>query len=111
ATRAWAQRAGYSIEELMSRPYVDFVHPDDRSATSNEAQSVSSTGQGTLMFENRYRRRDGSYRWLSWNSAPILEQGLVYCVARDVTEQKAAAEELHAARAAAEAASRGHSDL
>ena len=87
---AWEETLGYSIEELMSRPYVDFVHPDDRKATNSEAQSVS-TGQSALRFENRYRRRDGSYRWLSWNSAPILEQGLVYCVARDVTEQKAAA--------------------
>jgi len=107
---AWEETLGYPIQELMSRPYVDFVHPDDRSATSDEAQSVSA-GQGTLMFENRYRRRDGSYRWLAWTSAPILEQGLVYCVARDVTEQKAAAEELHAAREAAEAASRAKSDF
>jgi two-component system, sensor histidine kinase and response regulator len=108
---AWEETLGYSIEELKSRPYVDFVHPDDRSATNSEAHTVSSTGQGTLMFENRYRRRDGSYRWLSWNSAPILEQGLVYCVARDVTEQKAAAQELRAAREAAEAASRAKSDF
>ncbi len=108
---AWEETLGYSIEELMSRPYVDFVHPDDRSATSSEAQAVSSTGQGTLMFENRYRRRDGSYRWLSWNSTPILEQGLIYCVARDVTEQKAAAEELRSARETAEAASRAKSDF
>jgi PAS domain S-box-containing protein len=107
---AWQETLGYSIEELMSRPYVDFVHPDDRSATSSEAQA-SSTGQGTLMFENRYRRRDGSYRWLSWNATPILEQGLIYCVARDVTEQKAAAQELRAARETAEAASRAKSDF
>ena len=107
---AWVETLGYSIEELMSRPYVDFVHPDDRKATNSEAQNVSS-GQTALRFENRYRRRDGSYRWLSWNSSPNLEQGLVYCVARDVTEQKAAAEELHAAREAAEAASRAKSDF
>jgi PAS domain S-box-containing protein len=107
---AWVETLGYSIEELMSRPYVDFVHPDDRKATSSEAQSVSA-GQLATRFENRYRRRDGSYRWLSWNSAPIPEQGLIYCVARDVTEQKAAALELHAAREAAEAASRAKSDF
>jgi PAS domain S-box-containing protein len=107
---AWVDTLGYSIEELMSRPYVDFVHPDDRNATHTEAQNVT-TGQTALRFENRYRRRDGSYRWLSWNSAPIMEQGLIYCVARDVTEQKAAALELYAAREAAEAANRAKSDF
>src|SRR5215471_12804096 len=107
---AWEDALGYTIEELTSRPYVDFVHPDDRNATSAEAKSVIS-GQGTLVFENRYRRRDGSYRWFAWRSAPIKEQGLIYCVARDVTEQKRVAEELLAAREAAEAASRAKSDF
>ena len=107
---AWQETLGYSVEELTSRPYVEFVHPEDRAATSDEAHSVSA-GQGTLLFENRYRRRDGSYRWLAWKAAPIVEQGLVYCVARDVTEQKAAAEELRAAREAAEAANRAKSEF
>ncbi len=106
----WEETLGYSVEELTSRPYVAFVHPDDRSATHAEAKSVIS-GQGTLVFENRYRRRDGSYRWLAWKAAPNLEQGLIYCVARDVTEQKRAAGELLAAREAAEAASRAKSDF
>ena len=79
----------------MSRPYVEFVHPDDRSATSEEAKSIT-TGEGTLLFENRYRRKDGSYRWLAWKTAPLVEQGLIYAIARDVTEQKHAAQELRA---------------
>jgi PAS domain S-box-containing protein len=107
---AWQETLGYSLAELTSRPYVDFVHPDDRGATAAEAKSVSA-GQPMLVFENRYRRKDGSYRWLAWKSAARVEQGLVYCVARDVTEQKRKAEELRQARRAAEAASRAKSDF
>ena len=107
---AWQETLGYSLEQLMSRPYVEFVHPDDRGATVEEAESITA-GQGTLVFENRYRRPDGSYRWLAWKTAPLVEQGLIYCVARDVTEQKRAAQELLEAREAAEAASRAKSDF
>ena len=107
---AWEETLGHSLEELTSRPYVEFVHPDDRGATTAEARSVTA-GQGTLVFENRYRCRDGSYRWLAWRSAPLVEQGLIYAVARDVTEQKRAAQELLHARETAEAASRAKSDF
>ena len=107
---AWQETLGYSLEELMSRPYVEFVHPDDRHATTAEARSITA-GEGTLLFENRYRHRDGSYRWLAWKAAPLVEQGLIYAVARDVTEQKRAALELHQAREAAEAANRAKSDF
>ena len=108
---AWEETLGYSIEELMSRPYVDFVHPDDRKRDEQRGPERAAPARARSCFENRYRCRDGSYRWLSWNATPILEQGLIYCVARDVTEQKAAAQELQAAREAAEAASRAKSDF
>ena len=107
---AWEETLGYSLQELTSRPYVDFVHPDDRNATSQEAKS-NTAGEGTLLFENRYRRKDGSYRWLAWKTAPLVEEGLIYAIARDVTEQKQAALELLQAREAAEAASRAKSDF
>ncbi len=107
---AWEETLGYPLQELISRPYVDFVHPDDRNATTEEAKS-NTAGEGTLLFENRYRRKDGSYRWLAWKTAPLVEEGLIYAIARDVTEQKQAAQELHQAREAAEAASRAKSDF
>ncbi len=107
---AWQKTLGFTAAELMSRPYVDFVHPDDRHATSAEAGALAD-GTGSVLFENRYLCKDGSYRWLSWKSTPLPEQGLVYAVARDVTEQKRTAEELRQAREAAVAASRAKSDF
>ena len=107
---AWERTLGYTAEELMSRPYVEFVHPDDRQPTTREARQLAG-GENTVMFENRYRCKDGTYRWLSWKSAPLPEQGLVYAMARDVTEQKRAAEELRRAREAADAANRAKGDF
>jgi two-component system sensor histidine kinase/response regulator len=107
---AWEKTLGWTTAELMSRPYVEFVHPDDRHATSAEAGSLAG-GAVTVFFENRYLCKDGSVRWLSWNSTPLPEQGLVYAVARDVTEQRRNAEELRQAREAAVAASRAKGDF
>ena len=107
---AWEKTLGWTTAELMSRPYVEFVHPDDRPATSAEAGSLAG-GASTVFFENRYLCRDGSFRWLSWKSTPLPEEGLVYAVARDVTEQRRNAEELKLAREAAVAASRAKGDF
>lgn len=78
---------GYTPEELTSEPFVDFVHPDDREATLKEAARLSE-GCRTIYFENRYRAKDGSYRWMLWSSAPVPEEKLIYAVARDITEHK-----------------------
>jgi two-component system, sensor histidine kinase and response regulator len=107
---AWEKTLGFTTAELMSRPYVEFVHPDDRHATSAEA-GANAEGAGSVLFENRYLCRDGSYRWLSWKSTPVPGERLVYAVARDVTEQKRVAEELKLAREAAVAASRAKGDF
>ena len=84
---AWESTLGYTREELLSRPYIEFVHPDDRSATVSEAAHVAS-GRSTLSFENRYRCKDGSYRWLLWSAIVRAEKELIYCVAADVTEHR-----------------------
>jgi len=84
---AWEKTFGYSREELLSRPYLEFVHPEDRKATTAEAASIVS-GRSTLSFENRYRCKDGSYRWLLWSAVVHAERGLIYAVAADVTERK-----------------------
>jgi len=91
--RAWQTVLGFSEEELRSSPFMDFVHPEDRDATVN-AMSALSSGEHVVDFENRYRSKDGSYKWLQWNAAPFDKRGLVFAAARDVTDRKSAAEAL-----------------
>ena len=86
---AWQSVLGLSEDELRSSPFIDFVHPEDREATIS-AMSALLTGGQVVGFENRYRAKDGSYKWLQWASAPFAAQGLVYAVARDVTDRKSA---------------------
>jgi PAS domain S-box-containing protein len=84
---AWETSFGFAREEVLSRPYLEFVHPEDREATIAEAAKIAS-GNSTLSFENRYRCKDGSYKWLLWSAVLRAEKGLIYAIARDVTEQK-----------------------
>ena len=89
---AWERTLGFSREEMMSKPFIEFVHPDDRERTLAQNAKVRGGGQA-LSFENRYMCKDGSYRWLRWNAAPDAGRKVIYSVARDVTETKLAAEE------------------
>ncbi len=91
---AWQRVLGYTEEELLSRPYMEFVHPEDLAATTVEARKLSETGQELLYFENRYFHKDGTLRWLMWTSTPYPEQQVIYGAARDITERKAAEETL-----------------
>jgi PAS domain S-box-containing protein len=90
---SWERVLGHSVEALCAVPYLEFVHPDDRAATLAEAGKIAA-GASVLRFENRFRAVDGSYRWLSWTSVPYSGERSIYAAARDVTEQKAAAEQL-----------------
>ena len=89
---AWERTLGWSMAELTSRPFIEFVHPDDRERTLAQNREVRSGGRA-LEFENRYRCKDGTYRWLRWNAAPDATWSVIYSVARDVTAQKEAEEE------------------
>lgn len=89
---AWERTLGFTIEELMSRPFIEFVHPDDRERTLKQNASVMA-GRQAIAFENRYLCKDGSYRWFRWNAAPDSGQKVIYSVARDITESKLAEEE------------------
>jgi PAS domain S-box-containing protein len=84
---AWQKTLGYTEAELLSRPYLDFVHPDDRRATVAEADRLAS-GRPVMHFENRYYHKDGTLRWLLWASTSVPERQLVYAAARDITEHK-----------------------
>jgi two-component system, sensor histidine kinase and response regulator len=108
---AFTKTLGYAEEELLSRPFLDFVHPDDLQATIAEIEKLAS-GHDTVDFENRYRRQDGSYCWLAWSTpAPLPGSDLLYAVARDITEYKRVETELRKAMAAAEAANRAKSEF
>ena len=97
---AWTQTFGFSEAELMARPFLDFVHPDDRPATIAEVERLA-TGVKTVNFRNRYECRDGGYRWVAWTAIPAVSVGLIYAMGRDITEQVQADEELKAANLAA----------
>src|SRR6267378_785859 len=77
---------GFTDEELLARPYLEFIHPDDRQATTVQAHRVET--REVLAFENRYLCKDGSYKWLLWNAVSVPEQEVIYAVARDITERK-----------------------
>lgn len=89
---AWERTLGWSIEELRSRPFIEFVHPDDREGTLAQNRAVRDGGQA-LGFQNRYLCKDGSFRWFHWNAAPDSLSGIIYSVARDITVQKRAEQE------------------
>ena len=83
----WEKVLGFTSEELKAKPYLDFIHPEDRQSTTAEAQRLQ-TEEFTFGFENRYLCKNGSYKWLLWNCVSVPEQKAIYAVAHDVTESK-----------------------
>lgn len=77
---------GYSDEELCSRPFTDFVHPDDVGPTFVLIEEKLKRGEPAIRFRNRYRHKDGHYLWLEWMTKPLPDKDVLYAVARDVTE-------------------------
>ena len=86
---SFTRTLGWSTEELLARPFLDFVHPDDRPATLRAVEKLVVAGETLLQFENRYQHKDGSWRTLSWKSVPQPD-GTMYATARDITDQKRA---------------------
>jgi len=84
---AWEKILGYSTQELLSLPFTDFIHPDDLSHTMNEIEKKLNE-QTSLSFTNRYRCKDGSYKWFDWVANPSPDGKLMYAAARDMTERK-----------------------
>ena len=90
---AWTRLLGYTETELLTRPYVELVHPDDREPTAAQARKLSE-GEAVVYFENRYLHKDGTFRWLLWAATPYAAQQVIYAAAHDITERKAAEETL-----------------
>lgn len=84
---------GFSEKELTTKPFIDFVHPDDIPATLQEIEKLK-TGALTINFVNRYRKKDGNYLWFDWNTTPDPVTGKLYAIARDITERKMLEEKL-----------------
>ncbi|MEZ4828882.1 MAG: PAS domain-containing protein [Bacteroidia bacterium] len=89
---------GYSTNELLLEPYMNFVHPEDINATIAEASKLAGTSVNTLGFVNRYRKKDGDYAYFKWNVVPDPVQELLYCSIRDITGQMEAEDQRHQAR-------------
>ncbi|MEW9897315.1 PAS domain S-box protein [Chitinivorax sp. PXF-14] len=92
---AFTRILGYSSAELLKSTYFTYVHPNDVVATRGETRKLS-TGEPSIYFENRFRCKDGSYKWLAWAVNPELDEGLMYAVAHDITGRKQAEQALRA---------------
>ncbi len=90
---AFEATLGHSKQVLHETPFIEFIHPDDITSTQ-EAVAQQAAGEPVTYFENRYRCKDGSYKWLAWTSMPATEEGFLYAVARDISSQKALQDEL-----------------
>jgi PAS domain S-box-containing protein len=90
---AFERILGYTQRELLEIPFFNLIHPDDRARTTAEVEKLAANIP-TFHFENRYRCRDGSYRWLDWACSAVSEEGLIYAVAHDITHRKRTEDEI-----------------
>jgi PAS domain S-box-containing protein len=92
--KSWSRLLGYTEEELLSRPFVEFVHEDDVEATQKEAQKLGNRASETVAFTNRCRCADGSYKWLLWHATSDIDDQRIYAVAHDDTPRRNAQDRL-----------------
>ncbi|MDM8523952.1 PAS domain S-box protein [Desulfococcaceae bacterium HSG8] len=90
---AWEKLLGYTTNDLLSRPFLSFIHPNDHQKNSDELASLAE-GKETLNFENRYICKDGSILHIEWIAIPIIEKNHMYCIGRNITERKQSQKEL-----------------
>ncbi|WP_210420254.1 PAS domain S-box protein [Aquisphaera giovannonii] len=83
----FARVLGYQGDEILSRPYLDFVHPDDVEQTRRQMVKLTE-GKPVVRFENRYRDHRGEYRWFEWNAQAVPDEDMVFAVARDITGRR-----------------------
>ncbi|MCP4133870.1 MAG: response regulator [bacterium] len=107
---SWETILGWTREELMGRIYSDFLHPDDIIPASQRVE-YERMGKPINEYENRYRCKDGSYKWISWSGIPIASLQLVFAAGRDITDRKRAEAALQQAKEAADAANIAKSEF
>ena len=91
--QAFERILGYSREESLSRPFLEFIHPEDREAARTTFAKLAS-GEAVVQFEDRNVCKDGSSRWINWTVVPQMDEGLVYGIGHDVTLRKRAENDL-----------------
>ncbi|UCH80180.1 MAG: sigma 54-interacting transcriptional regulator [Nitrospiraceae bacterium] len=94
---AFEKLLGYSGDELSAKPFYDFIHPDDREENVAEVHRLSK-GENLTYCEHRYKCKDSSYKWLAWTSHTVVDEGLVYAVARDISGKKELEDEINCLR-------------
>ncbi len=82
----WVEVLGWTEAELNGRAFIELVHPDDVQRTSDEGRAFQNRSYTVELFENRYRTKQGQYRWLQWNAMRVGEE--ILCRVRDVTDRK-----------------------
>ncbi|NLI81984.1 MAG: PAS domain S-box protein [Deltaproteobacteria bacterium] len=95
---SFTETLGYTEEELLGRPFTEFIHPEDVERTLAVVEECLKRGEKVFNFRNRYRLKSGEYRWLNWVSHPLPEKGLTYAVAHDITDEIQAGEALRSQR-------------
>ncbi|MGF1573845.1 MAG: response regulator [Sumerlaeia bacterium] len=80
----WTRTLGYELNELEGKHFFDFIHPDDLHSTANAVSKLTGN-ESILNFKNRYRHKNGTYRWMEWRSIP--KDNLIFASARDITER------------------------
>ncbi len=90
---SWEKLLGWTLKELQEKEFVSFVHPEDREHTRAQYEN-NREGADTVLFENRYRKKDGTYKWIEWKSVTMIEEQLIFASARDITTRKLMEEKL-----------------
>jgi len=85
---------GYTKEELLTKSFFEFIHPEDKKSTTQVFEENLKVGVSVMNFQNRFQCKDNTYRWIDWNYQPIVGKGIMYAIANDVTQSKKAEQEL-----------------
>ena len=83
----FSKNLGFTADELLAVPFINFVHPEDRAATIAEVDQLALS-KTTFSFENRYQTKGGEYRWLLWTAKSYVNEGLIYATAQDISDRK-----------------------